>query len=75
MHVLVPICCFCEKVRDDEGTEFGQGIWVHLKTYRFRHNLMPEEVWFSHTYCSDCVKIYREFVTVKEKLDQPHDIP
>lgn len=54
MHVLVPICCFCEKVRDDDGTEVGQGRWVDLKTYHAMRHLLPEEVWFSHTCCPDC---------------------
>jgi hypothetical protein len=55
MQVLVPLCCFCEKVRDDEGgVEVGQGRWVHLKTYHVMHNLLPDEVWFSHTSCPDC---------------------
>ncbi len=54
VQILVPICCFCEKVRDDEWPEVGQERWVDLKTYHVMHNLLPDEVWFSHTSCPDC---------------------
>ncbi len=54
MQVLIPLCCFCERVQDDEGAEVGQGRWVQLKTYHAMHNLLPDEVWFSHTSCQDC---------------------
>lgn len=54
MQVLVPRCCFCEKVRDDDGTDVGQGRWIDHKTYYTKHNLLPDDVWFSHTCCPDC---------------------
>jgi hypothetical protein len=54
MHVLVPICCFCGKVLNDEEREFGQEIWVAVETYRARHDLIAEEVWLAPTYCPDC---------------------
>lgn len=54
MHVLVPNCCFCGKVRDDEGREVGQGIWIDVETYRARHHVIPDYLWFSPTCCDDC---------------------
>jgi len=54
MHVLVPICCFCEKVQDDDETESGQGRWVYLNTYQATHHFLPKDVWLSPTCCPDC---------------------
>jgi len=54
MHVLVPSCCFCGKVRDDEESEVGRGMWSDVETYRARHHLMAEELWLAPAYCQDC---------------------
>ena len=63
MRPIVAMCCFCEKVRDDTGTEPGQGLWQDFKFYMARHMLRPEEVMFSHTYCPGCLSDYRGFLT------------
>ena len=60
MHVLLPNCCFCGKVRDDEGREVGQGDWIDVETYRARHHVIPDNLWLSPTYCDDC-KAKRSF--------------
>ena len=44
LHELLPICCSCKKVRDDEG------YWQHLETYLQTH--MSTDV--SHGICPDC---------------------
>ena len=75
MQVLVPICCFCEKVRDDGGTEFGQGIWGQLETYRATHHLLTEEMWFSPTSCPDCTKFHWEFLTTNGRSDRSQLVP
>jgi hypothetical protein len=63
MRAIVAMCCFCEKVRDDTGTEPGGGPWQAFKFYIARHMLRPEEVMFSHTYCPGCLSVYRDFLT------------
>lgn len=62
MRLVVPICCFCEKVRDDRGTEPGDGLWQDCKFYMARHMLRPGEVMLSHTYCPGCLSDYRDFL-------------
>jgi hypothetical protein len=62
MRPIVAMCCFCEKLRDDTGTEPGRGLWQDFKFYMARHMLRPEEVMFSHTYCPDCLSSYRDFL-------------
>ncbi len=62
MRQVVPICCFCEKVRDDSGTEPGGGLWQDFKLYMATNMLRPAEVMFSHTYCPGCLSYYRNFL-------------
>lgn len=63
MRQVVPICCFCEKVRDDTGTEPGGGLWQDFNLYMASHVLRREEVMLSHTYCPGCLSYYRDFLT------------
>lgn len=43
---LLPICCHCKKIRDD------QGYWSQVEVYIHNHS----EADFSHGICPDCVK-------------------
>lgn len=48
---LLPICCSCKKIRDDEG------YWTNLETYLSKHSNAE----FSHGICRDCMrKLYPE---------------
>lgn len=59
MRSRVAMCCFCENVRDDTGTQPGEGLWQHFTFYMARYLLRPEEVMFSYTYCPGCLLDYR----------------
>ncbi len=56
MKQILPICCFCEKIRDDTGMEAGKGLWKEFRIYMVAHKLKPEDIAFSHTYCHICLK-------------------
>lgn len=43
---LLPICCSCKKIRDDEG------YWNQVEKYLEKHS----EVEFTHGMCPDCMK-------------------
>jgi DNA-binding response OmpR family regulator len=49
---ILPICAFCKKIRDDEGTERGKGTWHTMESYISQHSAAR----FSHTYCPECMK-------------------
>jgi hypothetical protein len=42
---LLPICCYCKKIRDD------QNYWHQVESYVSKH----ADVRFSHGVCPDCV--------------------
>lgn len=73
MKRIVPICCFCEKVRDDGGAEPGRGLWQEFTFYMAAYKLGPEEVMFSHTYCPDCLSIYRRILASPERVLNRND--
>jgi len=57
---LLPICCKCKKIRDD------QGCWNRIEIYLEKH----ADVKFTHSYCHECaVEIYQE-----SGLEVPDDI-
>lgn len=45
---LLPICCSCKKIRDD------QGYWQEVEAYIMEHT----DARFTHGYCPDCLKRY-----------------
>lgn len=58
MRRIVAICCFCELVRADTESEQGKAPWQEFTSYMLNHSLRPDEVMFSHTYCSACLAKY-----------------
>ena len=51
---IIPICCSCKKVRDDEG------YWHQVEAYVREHTLAE----FSHGICPDCMqRLYPEFAS------------
>lgn len=45
---FLPICCFCKKIRDDEG------YWQQVEEYITKHS----DAEFTHGICPECVKIH-----------------
>ncbi|WP_462325794.1 response regulator [Desulfoplanes sp.] len=43
---ILPICCFCKKIRDDKG------YWNQVEAYMASHS----DLKFSHGICPDCMK-------------------
>ncbi len=62
---ILPLCCYCKKVRDDDG--YWQQVDVYLSKY--------SEADISHGICPDCLKkdfpeVYEQMMN-KEKTDDP----
>ena len=55
LHGLLPICCYCNKIRDD------QNYWQRVEEYISQHL----EVRFSHGVCPECYE-----KVVKPELDK-----
>jgi hypothetical protein len=66
---MVPICCFCSKVRDDRNTAAGKGPWMHLNAYAKSRQLpISHRFVSSHGYCSDCVAHFDERMTAYRRM-------
>jgi PAS domain S-box-containing protein len=52
---ILPVCCVCGKIRDDQGVESGAGSWDRLDQYITRHT----DARLSHTFCPPCLEEYR----------------
>ena len=51
-RIILPTCCFCHKIRDDQGN------WHERSEYQEDYH----GVLFTHTFCHDCALIhYPEF--------------
>ncbi len=47
---ILPICCECGKIRDDDGCERGAGEWLSVEQYFYRKMNLKS----SHGYCQEC---------------------
>lgn len=54
-EALLPACCICGAIRDDDGAGHGAGDWKSLEDYVERHAAAR----FSHTFCPHCLEKYR----------------
>jgi YesN/AraC family two-component response regulator len=48
---LLPVCCYCKKIRDDQHGEYGKGNWYSPDEYFQKANGI---VRVSHGCCPDC---------------------
>ena len=63
LRSLLPMCCHCRKVRDDEG------LWSRLEAYVSAHT----DTRFTHSLCPDCLReLYPELAdSILEQLNAP----
>lgn len=47
---ILPVCCYCKKIRDDRQGEHGKGRWYSLEEYFNK----AKGVFISHGCCPDC---------------------
>jgi YesN/AraC family two-component response regulator len=48
---ILPVCMYCKDIRDDTGTERGEGKWMCMEEYLHRKTGIES----SHTYCPRCL--------------------
>jgi PAS domain S-box-containing protein len=53
---LLPVCCVCGRIRNDDGVAQGDGRWQRMDQYLARHS----DAEFSHTFCPDCFGEYKK---------------
>jgi len=61
---ILPVCCKCNKIRDDDGKEPGTGDWMPVDAYlteKAKLNL-------SHGYCNECYREQKEEINNMKKV-------
>ncbi len=51
-ETVLPVCCVCSKIRDDDATEPGKGDWYDVTSYMSK----KAKIDITHTYCPECHK-------------------
>jgi len=60
---LLPVCCVCKKIRDDDGKEPGTGKWMEPDIYLAEKT----EIETSHTYCDVHIEELRKEMKIAVK--------
>ena len=65
---ILPVCCVCRKIRDDEGRQPGTGQWMDVDRYLWKKAGLS----VSSTYCPDCASEARSEIA---QVDDEPDLP
>jgi hypothetical protein len=68
---IVPLCYWCEKVREDSETHGGEEIWCELDVYLEKHHMASQDLSFMHTFCPSCKPQVKKLMG--EKYTGPSD--
>ncbi|MDP1768128.1 MAG: hypothetical protein Q8L74_04895 [Nitrospirota bacterium] len=61
---LLPVCCVCARIRDEEESHQNLERWVSPRTFRRLHGMNPNDFPLTHTYCPMC------FMRVQKEVQQ-----
>ena len=53
---ILPICCVCNKIRDDSRREYGTGQWMSME----KHVQVNAKINITSNYCPECEKKARQ---------------
>ena len=62
---IVPVCCECKSIRDDNGKEIGTGEWISVEQFI----LTKSKIAVSPTFCPDCIKKELERIKILKDLN------
>ena len=58
--MFIPICCVCDRVRDDkqtsERTSNGLERWMSLRSFLRLYHIPQDAYKLTHTYCPRCME-------------------
>jgi hypothetical protein len=70
---ILPICCVCKRIRDEQSGKTSPGKWVEIADYISIHSGAE----FSHAYCPDCGKQAQEeftqYMNGKQRVEEKAD--
>jgi hypothetical protein len=53
---MLPVCCVCGLIRDDNSFPPSLDCWLTQRTYREAHGVDPTGIALTHTYCPECFR-------------------
>ena len=59
---MLPVCCVCQRIRDETGSSPDRERWVTQRAYRTTYGVNPAKLPLTHTYCSTCFTKAQETV-------------
>jgi len=60
-ETILPVCCVCKKIRDDNGLEPGTGKWMTVENYIWQKaGITP-----TSTYCPECAAATRKEIGIE----------
>ena len=65
---ILPVCCVCRKIRDDDGRQPGTGQWMNVDHYLWKKAGLS----VSSTYCPECAQRAKSEV---KQIDSPPEPP
>ena len=59
---LLPVCCVCGLIRDDNSSPPSHDCWLTRRTYNQTYGMNPATLMLTHTYCPTCFQKARETI-------------
>jgi len=69
---VIPICCVCNRVREEVQAISEGEYWDTLGAFLKRHHIANEDYQLSHTYCPACAAQFRKLYEYKPDRQIPH---
>lgn len=63
---ILPVCCKCKMIRDDDGKEHGTGEWKEMSHYL----MSKSKIKVSHTYCNKCKDDVKREIAACSKIPE-----
>ncbi len=69
--IVIPICCVCNRVRENVDTAGTKERWDTLGTFLKLHHILNGEYLLTHTYCPPCARRFGTLPKADRKTERP----
>ncbi|MCP4714319.1 MAG: response regulator [Deltaproteobacteria bacterium] len=68
---ILPVCCQCKSIRDDQGRTPGTGEWMSMERYIWQKAKLD----ISSTYCPNCAQAFERELACELEAESAHSTP